>query len=91
MDADRFCALAPLLDAYPGAVSRLIERQAREFRAEQTPTPPPAPVPVTPPPPVAQDAPPPPAGARVIPGHQAALRMSEISHMFSFATVGADA
>lgn len=76
MDAVRFCELAPLLGAYTGAVAA---RALRE-RSENDPAPTTAR-----PAPSSSLIPP---GATEIPSTQAAVRMSPMAGLFSFATSG---
>ena len=76
MDSVRFCTLAPLLGAYTGAVAaRAAQEQAESAPATAT-------APVSP----SNHAMP--SGVTEIASTQAAVRMSPMANLFSFATVG---
>jgi hypothetical protein len=85
MDSVRFCQLAPLLGAYPGAVAARHRSAAPVEPAGVVSEPSPVrPVPDRP----RYAAPAPPPGAQVVESSRTALSMSPLSDMFSFATVG---
>ena len=76
MDSVRFCQLAPLLGAYSGAVAARVHQD----RSEDSPG--------TAVAPVVTSGLQVPAGAHEIPSTQAAVRLSPMSDLFSFATSG---